>query len=635
MVVVELGAIEDAAERERYLEFLAANEIAFVRAGDEYSAEITLVKDKGPSSPPGSAKRRMQKLRSTMETSLAHSGKCEPKQRSSKWLLGLINDIYEEMAHSEENRRKKGGFPSFVMEHLSKRYGLKQIMDQMARDLAFNLEEQRSQKLEVEVFARFLSEYYDSEDLDFFLKARHFAEVLIQKSVKRSKWAKEFRKASPSCLASSSKSDVQVYLKWFEVEQLARHLYGSRGSEKRAEFLSLVDENCIALQEVVSDRVIEFSQLLHLCVAQFHDVRKEEEEELQEEDEGVVAPLVAGASVGSDLARDARAGYEDKLKELGFEREPNYEQRLSDMVESIRDTLDVEDSSQAEIEDWAQEIIARQDEEEEATRSRGFRSNSEPLESKPLIEPERQHSFSMLDDVEVDPKLLFQGPSPPTSPRPLPPPSPWSDDFLEEDAEELDEEKELEQDKAELVTHSDEAKSLLPMPPRREPPSAKVSPAPPLVLRATSQPQFSKQQSPSTEGVLRGIYACLNRSKEAYLSSLLSTANTLPQTVVFEIEQEIRERLDRKAKKVLNDVIGGGRGRNFDDLPMSSSYSSLSLEFKSILRARRVSRESTFETMKQIERFCDSLLHATEVRQEIEPLVALLVTYAKARLGTS
>jgi hypothetical protein len=72
----------------------------------------------------------------------------------------------------EQTDRLSNIFPVFVVDFLSKRFGLRSLVDQHAWDLLYNVHALRATHLEVELFARFLEEYYDPDDLLFFLYVR-------------------------------------------------------------------------------------------------------------------------------------------------------------------------------------------------------------------------------------------------------------------------------------------------------------------------------------------------------------------------------------------------------------------------------------------------------------------------------
>ena len=72
---------------------------------------------------------------------------------------------------------------------LSTLVGLKNLVDQTCWDMLFNAQRYRSEFLEVEVFLRFLQEFYDQYDLLFLLYVRAVVARTLHISFKR-RWAK-------------------------------------------------------------------------------------------------------------------------------------------------------------------------------------------------------------------------------------------------------------------------------------------------------------------------------------------------------------------------------------------------------------------------------------------------------------
>jgi hypothetical protein len=112
-----------------------------------------------------------------------------PRRRHYAWLMKMIEEIYDDRydhdtadlrnaergdtkVPEEQTDRLSNIFPVFVVDFLSKRFGLRSLVDQHAWDLLYNVHALRATHLEVELFARFLEEYYDPDDLLFFLYVR-------------------------------------------------------------------------------------------------------------------------------------------------------------------------------------------------------------------------------------------------------------------------------------------------------------------------------------------------------------------------------------------------------------------------------------------------------------------------------
>jgi len=77
----------------------------------------------------------------------------------------------EELARKrerEEMQRQTNVFPIFIVDLLSKKFGLKSLVEQTIWDLLYSCDDLRSKQdlcPDVEVFCRFLEEYYDSDEV--------------------------------------------------------------------------------------------------------------------------------------------------------------------------------------------------------------------------------------------------------------------------------------------------------------------------------------------------------------------------------------------------------------------------------------------------------------------------------------
>lgn len=107
-----------------------------------------------------------------------------PKIQSLSWLMKKIELLYDaRFAHEKMDVERDDElsatdklvklFPVFVVKHLSTVVGLlKGLVDQTGWDLLLNVDIYRQEYLEVEIFARFLQEFYDNDDLLFYLYVR-------------------------------------------------------------------------------------------------------------------------------------------------------------------------------------------------------------------------------------------------------------------------------------------------------------------------------------------------------------------------------------------------------------------------------------------------------------------------------
>mmetsp|Transcript_903 Transcript_903/g.1002 ORF Transcript_903/g.1002 Transcript_903/m.1002 type:complete len:671 (+) Transcript_903:384-2396(+) len=662
MVLVELGELTDPDERERYLDFLAENDIAFVKSedGSKYSAQITLVEPRedvfgyddlreerslGYSSQAEEIRRKtllkkvvrgsrptqetQRMLQAVMRSSDHADFSCylnfsslietktgiEPRERSWKWLVSIIHDLYDERQKLLPKRTSRRDFdlkqrfaedkhdpallrifPVFVMDHISKRYGLRQIVDQMCWDLVYNVHAYRRQKLVIEVFARFLEEYYDCEDLYFFLHVKSVVDDVIQRCV-RTNWTKEFYNSRQrSNLAT--KNNTVIHLKWTQVVSIAKVVFNP--SEKRTlfdDFLSLVGEHCVE-NATTKEYEVESSQLLHLAVAQYHDNRALDKTTGQK-----LSNDIENNAWMEDIFQTAEDEYNKKLDELGIasriaesqlESDMGYQHRLDEMCFAIKhallnneDTRDsLSDVNEYTIRQWAMQILGR---EVRAASSIAQKNYPESQQEEPKLS---------VDDFMGQFTRNRQREDQPTT----------NSNTVEEKTTKT---------YSAALEHSEKSPGT-----------------------GIESDNVTAQQTTSTpsEQLMQEINASLARNKRLYLESLLVAADGLPTNVVYEIEKEVVTHLDKKTRLILSDLINGSKRSAYlydsPGNPNSCSFATLSSEFKSLLKECNEAGGFSYTLSKRVDEFCQSLLCSSELRQEVEPLVALLVTYASARLGT-
>ena len=179
-----------------------------------------------------------------------------PRRRHYAWLMKMIEEIYddrydhdtadlrnaekhgkagEDSKIPEENTdRLSNIFPVFVVDFLSKRFGLRSLVDQHAWDLLYNVHALRSTHLEVELFARFLEEYYDPDDLLFFLYVRSVVQKeLVVNFVNRWTSASRGRERIPK----------PILLNYRECQIVARIVFGSEQDPLYISFMGMIDRH--------------------------------------------------------------------------------------------------------------------------------------------------------------------------------------------------------------------------------------------------------------------------------------------------------------------------------------------------------------------------------------------------------
>jgi hypothetical protein len=101
------------------------------------------------------------------------------RYRRDSEMIKLEEEHGEEVA--EHRHRKLKRFPDFLYECFCKKYGLRCIVDQSLWDLVYSTQVCRDQYPQCDMFAKFLEESYDTNDLLFFLYVRSLSEIEYQR----------------------------------------------------------------------------------------------------------------------------------------------------------------------------------------------------------------------------------------------------------------------------------------------------------------------------------------------------------------------------------------------------------------------------------------------------------------------
>lgn len=227
----------------------------------------------------------------------------KPKERPLPWLMRLIEEIYDSR-YAKDTADLKGDldeeanaqssaqpFPAFVVEFFSKRYGLRGLVDQNCWDLLYNAHRLRKEHLEVEIFGRFVEEYYDPDDLLFFTYVRS----MVQKEVSinfRARWSEMGRAATDS--NSPNKAAAQpavsglpppITLSYRECQLVSRVVFGSEADPLYKTFMAMVERNMVLVgpkQKAGSmglapdNRRIDVMQFMHIALVEYHETRPAE-----------------------------------------------------------------------------------------------------------------------------------------------------------------------------------------------------------------------------------------------------------------------------------------------------------------------------------------------------------------------
>ena len=208
---------------------------------------------------------------------------CKPKARILSWLMKLIEELYDyrfayeksDVERDDKIDDKAGDaqldsqiFPVFIYNRLSTVLGLRFIVEQSSWDLLYNVDRLRSDYLEVEIFGRFLQEFYDADDLLFFLYVRSVISSVLHINF-RGRWSKLDGpgRQTPQALWMSHRECVQV----------ARIVFGAKNEQLCKEFLHLVTPQYVGQKSDQGDsRRIDITQFIHLAVVGYHQQTQKE-----------------------------------------------------------------------------------------------------------------------------------------------------------------------------------------------------------------------------------------------------------------------------------------------------------------------------------------------------------------------
>ena len=198
----------DQAVKKKWIQFLIENDQIFfepVSEGEEinYVCEIKLVESSRVQN------KLVHRIQSALKSVLQRSAKDEslppyskfcallawkddenvgskeilfnenPKKHTEIWVSRKIDDIYRYKLNSlkddssSESFSYSNIFPIFVFEYFTKQYGLKTLFEQNSWEFLYSVHAHRRRNVKVELFANFLEEYYDGDDLLFLLHCRN------------------------------------------------------------------------------------------------------------------------------------------------------------------------------------------------------------------------------------------------------------------------------------------------------------------------------------------------------------------------------------------------------------------------------------------------------------------------------
>lgn len=197
-------------------------------------------------------------------------GFLKAKQRPVTWLLKLIEEIYDvRYAHDlNEGKNEELGdpkenhlFPVFVSELFCKKYGLKSLVEQVCWDLVCNVQEYRGSYQEVDIFGCLLDEFYDPDDLLFFLYVRSVIQQQQSKAAKHS---------------SSGSNGMGKKLTDRICMNVVRTVFGDDPDVLLDDFFGEIDEHLVC-ESGSRERMIDVHTFLALALQEYHNTRPQDE----------------------------------------------------------------------------------------------------------------------------------------------------------------------------------------------------------------------------------------------------------------------------------------------------------------------------------------------------------------------
>ena len=257
-----------------------------------------------------------------------------PRRRHFAWLMKMIEEIYrdryehdtadlrsskqgpgENKTEDESIDRLSNIFPVFVIDFLGKRFGLRSLVDQHAWDLIYNVHALRKESLEVEIFARFLEEYYDPDDLLFFL----YVHSVVEKEL-----AVNFVNRWTSASRGKARMPEPLYLSFKECQIIGRVVFGDEKHPLYQAFMQMLQGHLTGkVTKRRDERKIEVTQFLHVALVEYHETRPaEDEDQIAAAEAATMASLGQGGG-GAVLVRSK----EEQLR-LFEQAEQQYNQKM-------------------------------------------------------------------------------------------------------------------------------------------------------------------------------------------------------------------------------------------------------------------------------------------------------------------
>ena len=236
-----------------------------------------------------------------------------------------IEEIFSIRFINDTNNIRENGdgenfpFPNFVLEFLSNKYIKKPAVDQHALDLLLSVEFFKTKDTIVSLFAKFLNEELDPDDLEFYLYVRSciekelnimFIELARQQSRKATSLNDEEREKS--CL--SIKSCLNI----------ANNIYGEDQEELLNAFMNKIEEILTEQKNNgVKKNLIESDKILSITLNDYH------ENKVNNNNIGNNNNFAEGKNKLKNVNMNKLSTYEDIQKNYGEDNIQNKEEKIN------------------------------------------------------------------------------------------------------------------------------------------------------------------------------------------------------------------------------------------------------------------------------------------------------------------
>jgi hypothetical protein len=229
----------------------------------------------------------------------------KPKLRPLSWVMKMIEDLYDaRFAYEKHDVEREDDmssfdmilliFPIFVVRKLGTTVGLKSLVDSTCWDLLFSLDYYRNDYLECELFGRFLQEFYDHNDLLFYLYVRSvIAKVLHIHFKNRWTSASSGNKSQGDNNGGGTlpgRQPQSLWMSYREALHITGIIFGKDNREMIRDFMMMITPQMVGQVNEstgTDSRRIDITEYLHLSVVGYHQSQSRANQAKQAAGDGI------------------------------------------------------------------------------------------------------------------------------------------------------------------------------------------------------------------------------------------------------------------------------------------------------------------------------------------------------------